>query len=206
MISFNFMSESLLSVAPTLSKGKSMSEANSLSRSQISLKDISLFLEKVSKSDAGCWEFVCNQQTHYKYFLIYNDSFIINARAHRVSYVIHNGDISKGLIIRHTCDNPSCVNPDHLLAGTQKQNAEDRAYRNRDLKSPAGINRSKTHCINGHEFTPENTYTRYREGGGRICKTCNHLNMRKRKGYVHDGTKWIKASMETSRRSDRKSK
>ena len=52
-------------------------------------------------------------------------------RAHRFSYVLHKGKIPKGKIICHTCDVSSCVNPDHLYAGTPKDNALDRKNRNR---------------------------------------------------------------------------
>lgn len=55
-------------------------------------------------------------------------------RAHRVSYFLKNGEIPKGLIVRHTCDNPKCVNPNHLIAGTHKENSKDRDIRGRGLK------------------------------------------------------------------------
>lgn len=45
--------------------------------------------------------------------------------AHVVSYILHKGPIPEDLIIRHTCRIKACVNPEHLLAGTYKQNLED---------------------------------------------------------------------------------
>lgn len=52
-------------------------------------------------------------------------------RAHRVSYQISKGPIPYGLLIRHTCDNKACVNPNHLLTGTSLDNARDALERNR---------------------------------------------------------------------------
>jgi hypothetical protein len=54
--------------------------------------------------------------------------------AHRISYTIHKGDIPKGLYILHSCDNPSCVNPDHLSAGTQADNVADMHNKGRARK------------------------------------------------------------------------
>lgn len=68
-------------------------------------------------------------------------------KAHRLSYELHFGEIPKGMVIRHSCDNKLCVNPEHLKLGTYSQNLKE-AYE-RGLRSEKGPHRPEV------RLTPE---------------------------------------------------
>jgi len=78
------------------------------------------------KLDNGCWEW---KAKHQRYGNIRVDGKI--TRAHRFSYSFFKGEIPKEINVCHKCDNPYCVNPDHLFLGTQKDNHNDMVAKGR---------------------------------------------------------------------------
>jgi len=69
-----------------------------------------------------CWEWIGNTRSN-GYGQIRWDGVTYNA--HRMAYLIFNGLIPQGQIIRHTCNNRKCVNPNHLITGTYSDNTID---------------------------------------------------------------------------------
>jgi len=67
-------------------------------------------------------------------------------QAHRFSWVLHFGNIPEGLVVRHRCDNPPCVNPSHLELGTQAENLQDMYARGR---APSNAGREYEYCKKG---------------------------------------------------------
>src|SRR6188472_1332703 len=93
--------------------------------------------------------------------------------SHRVVWERHYGAIVPGLIICHTCDNPPCVNIDHLWLGDYKSNAAHMVEKGRHF-NPQSL---KTHCNAGHPFDEKNTRVLVRSDGraSRMCRECQRL-------------------------------
>jgi HNH endonuclease len=91
------------------------------------------FWLQVQKS-AGCWEWQgCRSDKGYGFFKYQGKQW----RAHRLSWTFLHGPIPAGKQLNHHCDNPACVNPDHLYLGDQKQNRRDAMARGRTARGRA---------------------------------------------------------------------
>ena len=101
--------------------------------------------------------------------------------AHRVVYEAFVGPIPTGLELDHLCRNTSCVKPDHLEPVTARENSA-RRWEVTSSFDP------RTHCINGHPWSAENTYYRPDLPNTRSCRACNRAakaRARARRRLVH---------------------
>lgn len=99
---------------------------------KITLELIERFHEKWQLNGQGCW--IWTASTAGKgYGQIKKPGSREQIYAHRLSYLIHYGEIPDGLFVCHTCDNPKCVKPSHLFLGDSKQNMQDMQTKGRHL-------------------------------------------------------------------------
>jgi hypothetical protein len=86
-------------------------------------------LLRYAVSENGCWNWVATKDRDGYGLLTHHRGKQI--RAHRASYEFHVAKIPVGLLVCHSCDNPSCINPNHLFVGTSKENTRDMLDKNR---------------------------------------------------------------------------
>ncbi len=99
-------------------------------------EDYSLFMSKVQpEPNTGCWfwDKSLNPAGYGK--IVFNGLSGKIWLAHRASYELFKGEIPKGLHVLHKCDQPACVNPDHLWLGTNEENIQDRINKGRSFRS-----------------------------------------------------------------------
>jgi hypothetical protein len=125
------------------------------------------FWAKVDKHSEGCWVWIGAKTAKRPkrkiapatqgYGVIH-----INKRpfyAHRLSFLMHNGYLTEGLVIDHKCDNSLCVNPGHIVETTNKENVT----RSHKFSGNFGGYYVKSICKYGHNRIP---------GNSKPCETC----------------------------------
>jgi hypothetical protein len=130
------------------------------------------WLEQVDKTDT-CWNWTgAKQAGGYGRFNLGGRGGKI-VLVHRWTYEQFVGPIPEGLTIDHLCRNTACVNVAHMEVVTREVNA----WR-------GNPNKDKTHCIEGHELTPENVYVAPGRPTARDCIACRKARRKAR--YVRD--------------------
>lgn len=129
------------------------------------------FLKRLP-SGTDCWEWPgARNKAGYGVFVTGGRSNQTRYLAHRVSFVIHKGQLPDGMLVCHTCDNPPCCNPDHLFMGDGWANMRDAVAKGR-------IRTAGTHCPHGHEYNADNTVY-YKDVP--MCRTCKTVQAREGK-------------------------
>lgn len=124
-------------------------------------------LSRTSESDGGCW--VCSYSPAgdgYVQMGWWQERVRWRVYAHRLTWAAaHRRPIPADLVVDHTCYTTTCVNPAHLRLLTRRVN------------SVLQRRTAKTHCVNGHEYTPENTIISKRGDGRqqRRCRACRRV-------------------------------
>lgn len=150
----------------------------------------SLFAQ-VRSSERGCWEWIgYRDKDGYGVAKVNRERY----RAHRVMYSAFVGDLDPEMVLDHVCRNTSCVNPHHLEQVTTRENT----LRG---EGPSARNVFVTHCPQGHEYTPENTYRDAR--GSRRCISCmreqtrewRSRNVKRVRTHCKNGHPWVDANI-----------
>jgi len=161
---------------------------NRLGKEMVAFRDLNP-IEKLMNSivrNSGlkglCWEFTGTRSTK-GYGKVWTDGKLISA--HRISWEHHNNqEIPEGLCVLHSCDNPPCVNPDHLSIGTHKKNAEERSERNRNGDQNGENNGSSKLSNEDVIFIYQNTTMSAKELSNMFNVNVRNINR------IKDGTRW----------------
>jgi hypothetical protein len=124
----------------------------------------------------GCWNWTASQNGR-GYGQINVDGR--PRPSHRISYSVHRGKISDGLFVCHHCDNPLCINPDHLFLGTAADNAADRHSKGRSIihsgsnHGSAKLTEADVVAIRASKASQDILGAQYGVSGAQICRIRN---------------------------------
>jgi hypothetical protein len=92
----------------------------------------------IPEPNTGCWLWIAAHKVSLYQYGVFTISKVnksgriyLKFYAHRLMYMLNKGPIPKGMHVLHHCDQPCCVNPDHLYVGTNSDNLRDKIKRNR---------------------------------------------------------------------------
>lgn len=130
----------------------------------------------------GCWEWQAARYSNGYGKFAYGGR---GRLAHVVAYEWLVGPVPEGMELDHVCRNRACIKPapEHLEPVTHRENV-------RRGMGWSGRHARQTHCVNGHEFSPENTSIR--PNGSRNCMACDREDGRRRYSHGRAG----KAALE----------
>ncbi|MGN6206005.1 HNH endonuclease signature motif containing protein [Humibacter sp.] len=117
-----------------MSKRTGANAGHQLRREDVSAQDERRFWRMVEMTD-GCWYWRGAELGEYGTFQL--RAARRHERAHKVSAALAYGEVPKGAVVMHSCDEPSCVRPAHLSVGTQKENVLDCIKKQRHRKQRA---------------------------------------------------------------------
>ena len=133
-----------------------------------SIEDI-LDKNSIPEPNSGCWIWLRGVGGRNGYAV-----WIWEGRQRRASHLalmLKGIEVTEGFDACHHCDNPTCVNPDHIFVGTRTDNMQDAKRKGRTRGAP-----QKLFCSNGHKMAPPNMYVD--ESGRRRCRACGEMHSR----------------------------
>lgn len=100
-------------------------------------KPLEALLDRYRATDTGCWEWTATRNRQgYGVVGLAIKGRPAGVPAHRLQWMHRQGEIPDGHVVMHTCDNPACINPDHLRLGTQADNLADMRAKGRANHRP----------------------------------------------------------------------
>jgi hypothetical protein len=144
------------------------------------IQTIERFMENVNQKENSCWEWTAGLRNGYGNFSYKGK----DKYAHRISYMLFKNEAPDNKYVCHHCDNPKCVNPDHLFLGTQKDNMRDSNIKKRDKWSAETRRKVMPDgTYHNQKFKPDEIrYIRseYQKDGVTLKKLANEFNTDKK--------------------------